>query len=63
MRGGQQISKTNKSDVSSQSIISFSTEKAKRHCSTLMKSKSITSLSLNGSVDTNPSFPGYKMIK
>lgn len=58
----EQISNTDQSDLSL-SVISFSTQKARRHDYTLWRSKSITSLLLNGSADTNPSFLGHKMIK
>lgn len=58
---GKQSSKPEKSDLS-QSVISFSAQKARHHYHTLLRSKFITSLLLNGSADTNPSFLGHKMI-
>lgn len=58
----EQISNTDQSDLSL-SVISFSSQKARRHDYTLWRNKFITSLLLNGSADTNPSFLGHKMIK
>lgn len=48
---------------SKRSTVLFHAETAGHHCSAALRTKFITSRSLNESADTNPSFLDHKMIK